>query len=217
MKKILNERLQKLSAYIYDNEKVIDIGCDHGLLGIYLVLNRNNISVISSDINEKPLIKAKENALKYHVLDKIKIKCSDGLNAIDIDTSTIVISGMGSISIVNILKDVNNYPNIKKLVLSPNNDFDYLRYEISKLGFKINKEEMVYDKGKFYLIIEFIKGKDNVDYFFGKLDLDNEINRKYFLSRYSKNKEIINKLNNNLDKRKLEEENNKILKKLRIN
>ena len=36
MKKILNKRLLTLSAFINDRETVLDIGCDHGFLGIYL-------------------------------------------------------------------------------------------------------------------------------------------------------------------------------------
>ena len=56
MIKILNKRLETLSAFILDNECVIDIGCDHGLLGIYLFLNRKNLKMISSDVNRGPLV-----------------------------------------------------------------------------------------------------------------------------------------------------------------
>ena len=39
--KILNKRLQTLSAFIEKKDVVLDIGCDHSLLGVYLVLNKN--------------------------------------------------------------------------------------------------------------------------------------------------------------------------------
>ena len=32
----LSKRLEVVSGYIQDNTKIIDIGCDHGLLSIYL-------------------------------------------------------------------------------------------------------------------------------------------------------------------------------------
>ena len=59
MKNILNKRLQTISAFIEKEDIVLDIGCDHALLGIYLVLNKK-IKVIGSDINTGPLEKAKE-------------------------------------------------------------------------------------------------------------------------------------------------------------
>ena len=61
MKLTLNKRLRELSAFIEKDEILLDIGCDHGLLGIYLAQKYPNIKVISSDINIKPLMKAKEN------------------------------------------------------------------------------------------------------------------------------------------------------------
>lgn len=191
MKKILNKRLETLSAFINDDEIVLDIGCDHGLLGIYLILNRKNIKIISSDINSNPLEKAKENIHKYGLDNKIDVRLGDGLSVVTSDINTIVISGMGASNIINILKDINKYPNVNKLVLSPNNDFKLLRKKICKLGFKIRKEEMVLEKGKYYLISEFIKGRENIDYFFGKLDLNNNIVKDYYSYVYNNNKRIL--------------------------
>ena len=195
MKKILNKRLETLSAFIKDGEIVLDVGCDHGLLGIYLTLNRKNIKVISSYINEKPLEKAKENLLKYNLQEKIETRLGDGLDVMSNDVTTIIISGMGAENIINILKSIKEYDNINKLVLSPNNDFGLLRKEICKLGFKIINEKIVLEKGKYYLISEFVKGKDSVNYFFGKLDLDDNIVKSYYQYVYDNNKMILGKLN----------------------
>ncbi|MCR5307474.1 MAG: class I SAM-dependent methyltransferase, partial [bacterium] len=74
MKKILNKRLLTLSAFINDRETVLDIGCDHGFLGIYLTLNKKKVKVISSDINEKPLAKAKENIHTFNLDKKIETR-----------------------------------------------------------------------------------------------------------------------------------------------
>ena len=217
MKNIINERLKIISAYILDNEKIIDIGCDHALLDIYLSMKRENLRIIASDININPLMKAKENVLKYHMEDKIKLKQANGLAAIEKDINTVIISGMGAISIINILKDINKYPNVSKLVLSPNNDFPLLRNEISKLGFKIVKEEIVKEKNKYYLVCEFKKGTEAIDSFFGKLDLEKSINKEYFMYLYNRNSKIIEKIaNNSLKKQKLQEENMNIKKKIKI-
>ena len=209
----INKRLQSLSAFINFSDTVLDIGCDHCLLGIYLVLNKN-VKVIGSDINENPLKLAKENLKKYHLSRKIELRLGDGLETISDDINTIVISGMGGINIVNILQDIKNYPNIKKLVISPNNDFTLTREEISKLGFTITKEEIILESGKFYLISEYKLGKKKVDSFFGKLDLKNDIVKKYYQYVYDNNLKILSKLGrkDRLKKKTLTKENEMIKK-----
>ena len=213
MKKIINDRLKSLSGHLLNTDNILDIGCDHVLLEIYLCLKYDNFYITGSDINQKPLEKAKENIAKYHLENRIKLVHANGIEKLDNTIDTIVISGMGSINIINILKDINSYPNIKKIVLSPNNDFSYLRCEMNKLGFKINKEEIIKDNNKYYLIIEYSKGLEKIDNFFGKLDLNNSINREYYENILEKNKILLNKITNNKIK-VLEEDNIKIYNKL---
>lgn len=214
MKKILNKRLEVLSAFIEDDNVVLDIGCDHGLLGIYLTINKG-VKVVSSDINSKPLEKAKENIERFNLSKKIETRLGDGLAVMTSDINTIVISGMGAETIISILKDINNYSNVSKLVLSPNNNFSLLRKRICKLGFMINKEEIVEDKNKYYLISELIKGNKKIDNYFGKLDLNNDTVKKYYQYIYYSNKNILSKLNiiNKLKKISLIKENIRIRKK----
>ncbi len=214
----ISNRLKRIAEYIDDSKKIIDIGCDHALLGIYLCMLNKDIEVIASDINEKPLIKAYENIMKYHMNERIKIKQGDGLESMEDEIDTIIISGMGSINMVNILKNVNNYRSVKNIILSPNNDFPYLRSEIEKLGFKIEKEEIIYDKNKYYLIIKFTKGNLKINNLFGKLDLNNIININYFKNLYKKNIDVLSKIDKN-DEIKREEiikENELIKNKVKL-
>lgn len=183
----LNKRLTTISAFIEDNSNVIDIGCDHGLLGIYLHETKENVKVISSDINELPLKKAHDNLVKYGLLDKIELKLGNGLECLSDDTDTIIISGMGGLTIIEILQDIKKYPNIKKIVVSPNSDFDLTRKMISKLGFKINKEVLVKENKKYYLVSEYIVGKEKVNWMFGKLDFHDKVTIEYYSSLYDKN------------------------------
>ena len=110
----LSIRLKTLAEYIDDNCNMVDIGCDHGLLDIYLIQNKKNINIIASDINENALNNAKNN------IKKLK--------------------------------------NIKKIVIQSNNDIDFLRYKVTKIGYYINRETLVKDAGIIYTIIEFKKG-----------------------------------------------------------
>ena len=60
----LNKRLETVASFVDDNSNVIDVGCDHALLTIYLVQTKKNIKALASDINEGPLEGAKKNISK---------------------------------------------------------------------------------------------------------------------------------------------------------
>jgi tRNA (adenine22-N1)-methyltransferase len=66
---------------------------------------------------------------------------------------------MGSHTIVEILyNNINKLKTIDTLILQSNNDLDFLRYKITKLGFYIAKETLVKDKKIIYTIIKLKKG-----------------------------------------------------------
>ena len=203
MKKILNERLNNVSAFLSPYDKFIDIGCDHALLCVSWCLKNKNAHVVASDINNLPLVKAKSNILKYHVEKQVIVRCGNGLETMDDTINTIVISGMGATNIVKILKDIDKYPNVYKLILSPNNDFAYLRSEISKLGFMITREKMVYENKKYYLISEFKKGNKKINPFYGMLDLKDSTVINYYFSIKEKSLSIINNIKDDLKKKEL--------------
>ena len=102
---MLSKRL-KMIASLVTTESVIDVGCDHGYLDIYLT--QKGIKCLATDISEKSLLKAIDNFKCYNL--NIKTKLTDGLNGIDIkEKDTIIISGMGTDTINRILnKDINN-------------------------------------------------------------------------------------------------------------
>ena len=48
----ISKRLRVIGDLVKDNSFILDIGCDHALLDIYVVKNKKNIKAIASDINE---------------------------------------------------------------------------------------------------------------------------------------------------------------------
>ena len=183
----INNRLKQVSSFVDQTSfGIIDVGCDHALLDIYLKEKHKSLKVIASDINDGPLKKAKENIDKYNMTNKIKLIKNDGIENIDKDIDTIIISGMGTETIIDILnRDKNNLLNIKKLIISSNNKYYLLRKEMINLGFIINREKIVYEENKFYIIIEFIKGKEKYNdkqLYFGPYLLNNkeELFYKYY-------------------------------------
>ena len=182
----LSKRLELIAQYVSDDTSLVDVGCDHALLDIYLVQNRKNISAIASDINDKALKGAKKNIRTYHVDDKISIIQSNGLENVDCTgLDTIVISGMGAHTIVGILHcSLNKLRNISTLIIQSNNDLDFLRKRVTEIGYYIFDEAMVKDSGIIYTVVVFKRGHkfySKKELFFGPILLKK--NDKLFIEQ----------------------------------
>ena len=201
----LSKRLLAIANLIDDNSKVADIGCDHGLVSIYLAMNKQNISIIASDINQNALDNAIKNINKYHLEDKIKVCLSNGLDNINDEIDTIIISGMGGHTIIDILTNNQEKLNtVNNIIIQSNNDIEYVRRKIVKLGYYISKEKLILDKNIYYTVILFTKGKKkytNKEYYFGPILLKE--NSKIFIERKNKEYTKLVNIKNNIPKRKL--------------
>lgn len=158
----ISKRLEVISSLIPKYSRIIDIGCDHGFLDIYVYQKKISNYIIASDINESALNNAKENIKKYNLDTIIETRLGNGLDTLkntdNIDT--IVISGMGAHTIIGILKNnINKLQKINTLIIQSNTKIDFLRKEIVKLNFFIEDEKLVEDNKKIYTIIKFVKGK----------------------------------------------------------
>lgn len=180
----LSKRLQAVATLVDIKARVIDVGCDHAYLDIYLTLNNEN-KCIATDINKNALEIAKKNIKKYNLEKKIDTKLTNGLTGlITKDKDNIVISGMGTYTILEILK-TNKLSNT--LIISSNNNIDILRREVINLGYYIDSEIFVIDKGKPYVIIKFIKGikkYSKIDISLGPILKNNTQYKRYLIKKY---------------------------------
>lgn len=154
----LSNRLESLIKYISKEDSLIDVGCDHALLGIYLQKNKLVKKVISSDVIETAIKGAKENSIKYN--ENIDIRLGSGLDVITKDDKidTILISGMGYFKIREILNkaDLNN---INKIIIQTNSKDYEIRKYINSLNYVIKEESIIKENNIFYTNIVFVKGK----------------------------------------------------------
>lgn len=151
----ISNRLKTIADMIDSNYHVIDVGCDHALLDIYLTLNKK-IKCTAIDNKEKVINYSKENIEKYNLTSKIELILNDGLENIKIhDDDIIVLTGLGTKTILNIIANKN----IKHLIVQSNDDVYNLRYQLTKLNYKVIDEKIVYEKKKYYTIIKLEKGK----------------------------------------------------------
>lgn len=149
MKIPLSQRLQACAAFVRPGDRVADIGCDHGYLGIYLLQNGLASAVIASDVNEGPLQSALFNAEKFGVKDRMRCYLSDGARNIPRDFDALVCAGMGGDTMIHILEDAPWLKSAQyRLILQCQSKTPMLRQYLSDQGWHIGAESIVRD-GKF--------------------------------------------------------------------
>lgn len=195
---MLSKRLKSLVKYVSKTDNIIDIGCDHALLDIYLVKNNIIEKLIVSDVHKDALNCGISNIKKEGLDSKIEARLGNGLEVLNEkdNINTILISGMGTKTILEILN--NPYLNkVDKLILQSNRDYDILRREVIKLGFFIDKEEVVVDNNKLYITIVFLRGSKDITDEEIKYGTKNMIDKEiYYNYLITKKKEILNRVEN---------------------
>lgn len=191
---MLSLRLKAIASFLNPTDKVADIGADHGYLGIYVTQNKLVDSIILTDIKETALQSARKNVAKAKL--DIPLIVTDGLKELDTENlNTLVISGMGTSTILHILSNQEKIKPIKKLILQSNNDLEILRRRVTSLGYNLIDEKTVFDKGFWYIVCLFVKNSDNI--------LDEEIIKygilkkdkiPYYEYLLKKNKTILNNI-----------------------
>ena len=151
----ISSRLLACAAFVAPGDRVADIGCDHGYLGIYLLQRGIAASIIASDINEGPLQSAKRNAEKYGLAEKMSFHLSDGAKNIPREFDTMVCAGMGADTMISIL---NAAPWLKdsryRMILQCQSKTPLLRRYLSENGWHIAREAALKDGRFLYTVME---------------------------------------------------------------
>ena len=179
----ISHRLQAI-ADLVETRRIIDVGCDHGYLDIYLTLYKN-CSCLATDISSNAIKSCQDNIHKYRLDDKIETMVTDGIDNIKINKEdTIVLSGMGTNTIIDIL---SNKELSDTIIISSNNDLEGLRRLIVSIGYYIDNEVYVIEHDIHYVIIKFIRGNkeySDYDYILGPMVIKNKDYRDYLLNKY---------------------------------
>ena len=159
----LSKRLEAVKNTVLPCDVSLDIGCDHGYVSIALVKEKVAKKVICLDINEGPLQAAQRNVFEWGVSDRIELRLSDGFEKVRAEdkADSVIIAGMGGRLTASILeggKDIVG--SLSQLVLEPQSEIEVVREKIRELGFHIEKEQFLTERGKFYFIIDARLGKE---------------------------------------------------------
>ena len=143
----LSKRLETVAGMVQSGGVVADVGCDHGFTSIFLVQKDLAKKAVAMDINPGPIERAR---------DQIAL-----------------ISGMGGALMRRILERGEDVvQSCRELVLSPQSENHLVRMKIQESGFAIDREEMLLDQGKYYVVIHAVPGEQHFsreeEYTYGK-------------------------------------------------
>lgn len=196
-----SKRLEAIISFLSSEDKLIDVGTDHGYIPI-IMAKKNAKTILATDIHKDALEMAKSNIKRYGLENIIKTELADGLKNINITLyDTLVIAGMGTSTIINILSNADNLKPFKKIILQSNNEHEKLRIFMNKKSYTLKYEKIVLERNKYYVIMVYEKGKQSLtkeELFLGLYNIQNREYYQFLANKYLKIKnDIFNK-----DKRK---------------
>lgn len=148
-------------------ETLLDVGCDHGYLGIEAVRRGIVKKAICSDVRKGPLERAKAHIMEAGLGEKIELRLVSGMNGFGRgEADLVVIAGMGGMLMGQILETAwadpeNGIHELHQMILEPQSDLPFFRELIRRSPMKIRDEILVQDRGKWYFIFNVCR-KDSV-------------------------------------------------------
>jgi tRNA (adenine22-N1)-methyltransferase len=175
----LSNRLKALTALAPACGTAADIGSDHGLLPIALVLSGRAKKGIAADISRVSLQKAARHAAEYGLEDKIELRAGDGLSVLRKgEASLVAISGLGGVNIADILsRGKDRLQADTALLISANNSDRLVRGWLIGNGYRITAEDLVIENRRHYQIMLAVPGEgedySGLELEFGKRLIEN--------------------------------------------
>ena len=148
----LSPRLAAVKSFVRRDKIICDVGTDHALLPCSLYLDGAR-EIIASDINDGPLLSAKETVRRYIGNETaITLVKSDGLDNIPF-AEEIIVAGMGGELIARIVCGCGFLSADTHFILQPMTKAEILRTELYANGFDITEECAVKDSGRLYAVM----------------------------------------------------------------
>lgn len=155
----LSKRLQAVAELVGCHDVVADVGTDHGYIPIYLLKQGKCKRAFAMDVNEGPLLRAKEHLDAYGLQNQVELRLSDGVKKLSIgECDCVVIAGMGGGLTIKILEEGKDiFQNLNEFVLQPQSEIGKVRKYLLESGYCIVDEDMIFEDGKFYPMMKVIK------------------------------------------------------------
>jgi len=200
----LSIRLEAIADYVPGACVMADVGTDHGHLPIWLLQQGRNPRAIAMDVRTGPLSRAKQAVETCGLADKIELRLGDGVSALKAgEAQAVVIAGMGGGLVMKIMEEGRHmWDSVEHWILSPQSEQEETRHWLEENGFAIVRENMVFDAGKYYMIMDVVRGsmhyEEAEEYAYGRLLIQEKhpVLKDYLLSQ----KQMLGDLKENLER-----------------
>ena len=141
----LSNRMMAIANLVEPCDVLVDVGTDHGFLPIYLVKNQVCSKAIAVDVNQGPLMRAKEHIEQEELTNRITTRLSNGFMAIEPGEAQVaIIAGMGGLLMESILSNGETVTaKMTQLVLQPQSDFLSFRQFLYRAHYDILEENII--------------------------------------------------------------------------
>ncbi len=201
----LSRRLRTVANQVPAGVVLADIGTDHGFLPVYLVEQGRIHRAYACDVRPGPLSRAEESIRRAGQDGTIQTVLSNGFEKIPSGTITAaVIAGMGGrltaeIMMAEAARDKNVLRDLQCLILQPQSEWNLVRHAIHNYGFRILHEEMLEERGLYYIVIHAVPGQENYeseqDYCYGRHMIGRDkVFAEYLWKELAKTRNILERL-----------------------
>lgn len=153
---VLSKRLQALACMVTPGRRVVDVGCDHGFVSIYLVQRGISPQVLAMDVRTGPLSRAKEHIAEAGLVGYIETRLSDGLLAYqEGEADSLICAGMGGRLMMKILTESREKARgLQELILQPQSELPAFRRFLREEGYQLLDENIIWEEGKYYFLMK---------------------------------------------------------------
>ena len=198
----ISRRLKAVAALVSPGLVLADVGCDHGYIPIYLIQKGQIPRAIAMDINQGPLLRAREHIREWGLEAYIETRLSDGLKALEPgEAQCLVVAGMGGPLMERILtQGAPVLKDMKELILQPQSEIGHFRQFLAENGYRIIEEDMVEEEKKYYPMMKAVQGSMNytkkAEYLYGKklLEKRHPVLREFLEKEDRASRELLKKL-----------------------
>lgn len=153
---VLSKRLQALACMVTPGRRVVDVGCDHGFVSIYLVQRGISPQVLAMDVRTGPLSRAEEHIAEAGLEGYIEARLSDGLLAYqEGEADSLICAGMGGRLMMKILTESRDKARgLEELILQPQSELPAFRRFLREEGYQLLDENIIWEEGKYYFLMK---------------------------------------------------------------
>ena len=160
----LTPRLRALAALVPDGAVLADIGTDHAILPVSLLMAGRIPRAIASDIRSGPLDSARRTAERFAMQNRVSLRLGAGLETVaPFEADTVAIAGMGGETIAEILQAAPwTRQGDTLLLLQPMTMQARLRQWLAENGYAILAETLCTEGHRIYTILTVRGGAEPV-------------------------------------------------------